>query len=141
MFESCSWIRLEVVREKSPFYATSIKSSEDAYRVVRDFLEKCDRETVLAILLSTKHKINGIHVVSVGSLDASFMTPREVFKAAILTNAAAIIVAHNHPSGDPTPSKEDIKTANRIKQAGEILGIQMLDFLIIGSDRFVSLFH
>jgi DNA repair protein RadC len=139
MTESCSWIRLEVVREKSPFYSVTVKSPEDAYRIVRDFLEKCDRETVLEIMLDAKHHVNGIHLVSIGSLDASVVSPREVYKAAILANAAAIIVAHNHPSGDPTPSQEDIETANKIKQAGDLLGINMLDFLVIGDKSFISL--
>lgn len=137
--KSCDWIRLEVVREKSPFYSTTVRSPEHACQVVQDFLNKCDRETVLAVLLDTKNKINGIHVISIGSLNASVVSPREVFKAAILANAAAVIIAHNHPSGDPEPSQEDIQTANKIKKAGELLGIHMLDFLIIGENNYVSL--
>jgi len=137
--QSCYWVRLQQVREKSPFYSRAVRSPEDAYQIVKEFMEKCDRETVLAVMLDTKHQINGIHVVSVGCLNSSLMHPREVYKAAIIANAAAIIIAHNHPSGVPDPSPEDMDTAKRLKQAGNLLGIDLLDFLIVGDNRFVSL--
>ena len=79
----------------------------------------------------TKHTLIGIHVVSVGTLDASLVHPREVFKAAYLSNASALILAHNHPSGDPTPSGEDRALSDRLRQAGELLGITLLDFVIV----------
>ncbi len=74
----------------------------------------------------------GIEVVSVGSLTASIVTPRELFKSAILESAAAVIISHNHPSGDPAPSQDDIRLTERISKAGEILGIKLLDHVIIG---------
>jgi len=91
------------------------------------------------LLLDTKNRINAAHIVAVGSLDSCPVHPREVFKAAVLANAAAVIVAHNHPSGDPTPSCEDRQLALRLKQAGDILGIPLLDFLVVGDGRYVSL--
>ncbi len=88
--------------------------------------------------LNTKNNITGINVVSIGSLNSSLVHPREVFKAAILGNAAAIILAHNHPSGDPSPSPEDLEITRRLVEAGKILGIEVLDHVIIG-DRWESL--
>ena len=80
----------------------------------------------------------GFHVVSVGSLTASLVHPREVFKVAILANAAAIICCHAHPSGDPTPSAEDTAITQRLREAGELLGIGLLDHVVFGDDRYVS---
>ncbi|OPZ81272.1 MAG: hypothetical protein BWY76_03084 [bacterium ADurb.Bin429] len=92
-----------------------------------------------ALLLNTRNEVTGMQEISVGSLNASLVHPRELFHAAISRKAAAIIVAHNHPSGDPTPSKEDLALTARLKQAGDLLGIPVLDHLVIGDNRFVSM--
>jgi DNA repair protein RadC len=90
--------------------------------------------------LDTKNGILGIHTVSIGALDRTLVSPREVFKAAILLNAGGIIVGHNHPSGDPDPSIEDRQVANRLHDAGQLLDIELLDSIIIGDrGRWVSL--
>ena len=94
---------------------------------------------VFAILcLSTKHRIIAYHEVSRGSLDSTHVHPREVFKAAILANAAAIVLAHNHPSGDPTPSPDDITLTRRLVDAGRLIGVDVLDHIVIGDGRHVS---
>ena len=94
---------------------------------------------VFAILcLSTKHRIIGYHEVSRGTLDTALVHPREVFKAVILANAAAIILAHNHPSGDPTPSVADVTLTERLVKAGRLLGIAVLDHIVIGDGAWVS---
>ena len=94
---------------------------------------------VFAILcLSTKHHVLGYHEVSRGTLDSTLVHPREVFKAALLPNAAAIILAHNHPSGDPTPSPDDTALTTRLRAAGTILGVEVLDHVVIGDGRYVS---
>ncbi|KPV42672.1 JAB domain-containing protein [Alicyclobacillus ferrooxydans] len=116
-----------------------IGSSEDAVFVARRFLEGADREHFIVMMLDTKHYINAIHTVSIGSLDASIVHPREVFKAAILSNASGIICAHNHPSGRPDPSSEDRSITKRLVEAGRILGIDVVDHLIIGDPGHVSL--
>lgn len=90
------------------------------------------------LCLTTKHRVIAYHEVSRGSLDATLVHPREVFKAAILANAAAIILTHNHPSGDPTPSPDDVALTQRLVGAGELLGIDVLDHVIIGDGRWVS---
>jgi DNA repair protein RadC len=91
------------------------------------------------ITLTTKNKIAGIHIISVGTLDNAPVEPREVFKAANLNNAKAIIAFHNHPSGEPAPSLVDIHISKLLKRAGEILRIALLDHIIIGDAAYVSL--
>ena len=88
---------------------------------------------VQTIRLDGKNRINCVDEVSVGSLNQSIVHPRELFKTALLSSAAAIILVHNHPSGDSTPSREDIEITRRIKEAGEILGVKLLDHIVIGS--------
>lgn len=94
---------------------------------------------VFAILcLTTKHRVIAYHEVSRGTLDSALAHPREVFKAALLANAAAIIAAHNHPSGDPTPSPDDVALTRRLAEAGEVIGIPVLDHIIVGDGRYYS---
>ncbi len=88
-------------------------------------------EQVIALHVDTKRKLIGVHVVSIGTLNGSLVHPRDVFKAALLTNAAGLIVAHNHPSGDPTPSPDDRTLVSRLRQVGDILGVELLDALIV----------
>lgn len=88
--------------------------------------------------MDTKNQPTFVNVVSIGTLNSSLVHPREVFKVAILGNSVSIIVAYNHPSGDPTPSKEDITITARLKEAGKIIGIDILDHLIIGEDKHIS---
>ena len=94
---------------------------------------------VFAILcLSTKHRVIAYHEVSRGTLDATLVHPREVFKAALLANAAAIILTHNHPSGDPSPSADDVQLTRRLVDAGALLGVDVLDHIIVGDGRYYS---
>ncbi|RMH32093.1 MAG: DNA repair protein RadC [Nitrospirae bacterium] len=116
-----------------------IRSSRDAASYVEPYLLQSDRELMLMVPLNTRHKPLGVHVVSIGSLSQSIVHPREVFKAAICVNAAAIILAHNHPGGDPEPSDEDKTLTQRLQSAGGILGIRLLDHLIlVDSGRWFS---
>ena len=100
------------------------------------FLKK---EYLRVILLNTKNCVISTEDVSIGSLNASIVHPREVFFEAIRKHAASIIICHNHPSGDPTPSNEDISITKRLKECGKIIGIELLDHLIIGDGTFISL--
>ena len=115
-----------------------IRDSSTAATVLRPFFAALDREQFLVACLDAKHAIIGVNVVSIGSLTLSIVHPREVFKAAILLNTAAIICAHNHPSGDPEPSSEDRVLTVRLRQAGELLGITVLDHIVLGDDRTFS---
>jgi len=133
--------RLTIVRERTGTYdaRTSTKNSAAVVAILRPYFATLDREHFVALLLDGKNKPIGYNVVSVGTLNASLVHPREVFKAAIIGNAAAIILAHNHPSGDPTPSAEDHVVTKQLVDAGVILGIRVLDHVVIGdADRYYS---
>ncbi len=131
---------LKVVRERRPGYgpACRIQTAQDVFNVFRSSCLEADREVFLMLPLDGKNQVLGFHVVSIGSLTAALVHPREVFKLAILASAAAVILVHNHPSGDPEPSAEDKALTARLKQAGELLGIRVLDHVVIAGDRFVS---
>jgi len=101
-------------------------------------LEDSDREKFLVIFLNTKNEPNCIELVSTGSLNASIVHPREVMKSAILSNANSMILVHNHPSGNPEPSNEDISITQRLKKAGELIGITVLDHVIVGNKSHYS---
>lgn len=109
-----------------------IRSSLDAIDLFRGILDGVDREHFLVAMVDTKHTIIGVNIVSTGSLSSSVVHPREVFKPAILTNAAAIICCHNHPSGNPAPSAEDRAITTRLVDGGKLLGIAVLDHMILG---------
>ena len=133
----CPRIRLVstklVVLEPRVVYGVS--SVEEAASLLHRLIGSADREHFVALYLDTRHKVTHAHVVSVGSLGATLVHPREVFKGALLANASAVIVGHNHPSGEVTPSAEDASMTERLRRAGEILGIELLDALIVGPAR------
>jgi DNA repair protein RadC len=123
------------IREPGAYYY----SSESAVKNLRR-MSRLDREEFWILHLNTKNRLIGYEVVSTGSLTASVVHPREVFKAAILNNSNGIICAHNHPSGDTTPSREDISITKRLKEGAEILGIRLLDHIIVAPNgRFTSM--
>ena len=126
-------VSIKLVKESSFLYQTlTISSPKDAYEMIKDQLQDLDREQFIIACLNTKNEPTNISVVSVGTLNKAIVHPREVFKTAILSNAASIMAFHNHPSGETTPSQQDIQLTNRLYEAGELLGIKLLDHLIIG---------
>lgn len=128
-------VRLKLVREAGFLTLPRVESPEDAHEVFRQFLaEEMDREQLALLCLDTKHRPAAIQIVAVGTLDSVLIHPREVFKTALLANSASIICAHWHPSGDPAPSPEDLKITYRLMQAGELMGINLLDHLILGAE-------
>lgn len=133
------FVTIKMVKEGSTLYdVRKVTNPEDGYNIFEPLLKDSDREKLVVCCLNTKNEPVNISIVSVGSLSSSVVTPREVFKTAILSNSASILIAHNHPSGDTTPSKEDINITLRLKESGKILGIPLLDHYIIG-DKNVSL--
>ena len=133
-------VSIKMVKESSFLYQTrTISSPKDAYEMIKEQLEGLDREQFIIACLNTKNEPTNISVVSVGSLNKAIVHPREVFKTAILSNASSIMAFHNHPSGDTTPSDQDIQLTNRLYEAGELLGIKVLDHLIIGDGSFTLL--
>lgn len=117
----------------------AIRTPSDAFDIMYPVCELLAEESFYVLLLDTKNNVNGIHEVSHGSLNASIVHPREVFKSAVLSNAASIICVHNHPSGDPAPSQEDITITKRLVECGKMMDIPVLDHVIIGDERYVSL--
>ena len=133
-------VSIKMVKESSFLYQTrTISSPKDAYEMIKEQLEGLDREQFIIACLNTKNEPTNISVVSVGTLNKAIVHPREVFKTAILSNAAGIMAFHNHPSGGTTPSQQDIQLTHRLVEAGELLGIKLLDHLIIGDGTFTSL--
>jgi DNA repair protein RadC len=134
---------LRLVKESAGNYdiQSPVSSPEAVYKAACDILELHEQPNeVFAILcLNTKNKIAGAHVISQGSLSSSIVHPREVFKAAILNNAASILLLHNHPSGDPAPSREDIEVTKRLIEAGTLLGINVFDHVVIGDGTYISM--
>lgn len=131
----------QVVKEAELVSVDVIRSPDDAADISRNYIGDEDREVFFVMCLNTKNGVVAVHRCHIGSINASVVHPREVFKAAILNNAASIIVAHNHPSGQPSPSQEDIHITRRLVDAGKMLGIEVLDHVIIGggTKSFISL--
>ena len=116
-----------------------VHTASDAAAIARRTLEHQAAEVFIVLCLDTRSAVVGWHEVSRGTLDATLVHPREVFKPAVLANAAAVIVAHNHPSGDVVPSRDDTSLTARLRAAGELLGIALLDHIIVGrAGRFFS---
>lgn len=128
-----SVVSIKMVKESTfPFETRTIRNPHDVVNLARAFIGDADREVCAMIALDTKNNINAIHIVSIGSLNASIVHPREVMKLCLLANCASYVIFHQHPSGCADPSTEDLVVSSRLKEASEIVGIEMLDFLIIG---------
>jgi len=126
-----------VFKELTETSKTKIADPESVYYLCHD-MTTLTQEMVRVISLNNKLMFSGMNTITIGTLDSSLLHPREVFKPAISKSAAAIILVHNHPSGDPNPSKEDEAITKRLKEAGETLGIKLLDHVIIGKGRYYS---
>ena len=116
-----------------------ISKPEDIYDLVKDDMKYFEQEHFRVLMLNTKNILINIKDIFIGASDSSVIETRKVFKEALKYNAKNITICHNHPSGDPDPSKEDVNISLRIKEAGKIIGIDLLDHIIIGDNRFISL--
>lgn len=117
----------------------TVKTPEDVVALVRSRLKGKKKEYFLALLLDTRNQLIRVAEISIGSLDSSIVHPREVFKEAVSASAASVLFAHNHPSGDPEASEDDVNLTKRLAEAGEIMGIDVLDHIIIGEQKYLSL--
>lgn len=128
------------VTKNCPDLSYAIKSPEDVAIVGRDFMRIHEEpeEYMYMICMNTKNRIIGVFEVSHGTVNASLVTPREVFQKALLANAVSIILMHNHPSGDCTASRQDVEITKRLVEAGKIVGVEVLDHIIVG-DQYSSL--
>lgn len=130
-----------LVRETTAASAEVIQTDDDAVRLFREVFDfdHLDREVFAAAALNTKNRVLGVWQVSVGSLNATVVHPREVFRQAVMLSAASLVVGHNHPSGDPEPSGADIQLTRRLVKAGDVLGIEVFDHVVTGDTEHVSL--
>ena len=134
--------RIALVREPGVKLAErpQIRVPAEAAPMLAQYIGESDREVFVIAMLTIRHRVLGLHTVSVGCLTSALVHPREVFKPAILSGSAAILAAHSHPSGDPEPSTDDIALTRRLAAGGQVLGIELLDHLILGEGgRIVSL--
>ena len=111
---------------------TPVRTSEDAAQLIKDMLSQFDREVFCILNVASDGKPISMNIVSIGTIDQALVSPREVFKSSILSNAAGFLAFHCHPSGNPTPSRTDAVTTQRLKEAGELLEIRMVDHLVVG---------
>ena len=128
-------VRVKLIDDTPLFGNELIQTADDAIFLMQRELQNSDRETFCVLHLNAKGKPLSMSVVSVGSLNSTLVHPREVFKASILSNAAAVIFMHNHPSGDLTPSEDDKRTTKQLEKAGKILGIRVVDHIIVGENK------
>ncbi len=134
-------IREVAVRYRGPRRKVShaIRQPAEASRIVRSVIGGDAREHFVALLLDGRHRAIAYQVISIGTATASLVHPREVCQAAVSIGAVALFVAHNHPSGDPSPSREDLQVTERLTKAGELLGIRLLDSVVVTESGYVSI--
>lgn len=131
--------RVALVGDVPTPYGEAITRPEDVWNLFKDDVVSWDRERFLTLALDPRKRLLGVEEVSVGTLTSSVVHPREIFKALILANAESFIGIHNHPSGDPHPSPEDLEVTRRLQEAGELLGIPLVDHVVLGHESFCSL--
>jgi len=128
-------VKIQMVRDGTLEYGKkAIKGPQDLAELGQKFIQNADREIFLLVCLNTRNHINCIHVVSIGTVNAALVAPREIMKIAILSSASGIACIHNHPSGDPDPSSNDIQITDRIAECGKLFGIDLIDHVIIADD-------
>lgn len=125
--------------QKHPDRRYAIRSPQDAASLLMADMTSLKQENFVVLFLNVKNQVLHRQTIFIGSLNASIVHPREIFREAVKRSAASIICAHNHPSGNPNPSPEDVEVTQRLTEAGKIIGIEMLDHVIIGDHQFVSL--
>lgn len=135
----CAAERARFYRPGAPEDRLEIASPEAAAELLMPMLQDLDREHCVTLNLDVKHRLIATTTVSIGSVDHTFMSPREIFRDALLHGASALVIAHNHPSGDAEPSRDDELVTKRIGQAGDLVGVDVLDHVVIGHRRWVSL--
>lgn len=131
--------KLQLVRDRTvPLHTRVCRNPSTAADLFRAYIGDSDREHMVAIFLDTQNRFIGVHTIAVGTVDYCVVNPREVFKAALLCNATSLLLAHNHPSGEPTPSQDDIRLTRDLKKAAELLDIELMDHIVVGEARYAS---
>ncbi|HIS07612.1 MAG TPA: JAB domain-containing protein [Candidatus Choladocola avistercoris] len=132
MMNELNVVNIRLVNEPSLYSEKELKSPEAVLELMASEMASYDREVLCVLNLKANGQVINMNIVSVGTVNASLVNPREIFKSSILSNACGIILVHNHPSGRMSPSKEDVNVTKRLRMAGAILGIELLDHVIIG---------
>ena len=127
------------ITAETPYGRQRVFEADDVYRMFAPELSGEKQEVVIELLLNAKYEVIGKEIISKGGIVSAFVEPRDVFRPAVKRGATGIIVIHNHPSGDPTPSNDDLKATEQVEKAGELIGITLIDHIIIGSGRYTSL--
>ncbi len=127
------------VLTSNPVQQPSIRTPQDIFDLLKASFQDLDREHFKVVHLNTKNQVLKIETTAIGILSSSPVHPREVFKEAVKMSSAGLVLAHNHPSGDPTPSKDDLLLTSRLREVGEIMGIAVIDHVIFGDNRYISL--
>ena len=135
----CAGERARIYRPGAPESRLQITCPEAAAEFLVPLLQDLDREHAITLNLDVKHRLIATTTVSIGSIDHTFISPREVFRDALRHGAAAVVIAHNHPSGDAEPSRDDERITSRLGHAGDLLDIDVLDHIVVGHERWVSL--
>jgi len=130
--------KVRLAENEEGYFSKCLRSPEDTYNLFKAFFDKSPVELFLVLHLKTNTRLSAFEIVSKGILNQTLVHPREVFKSAILRNAASIIIAHNHPSGNSEPSKEDIAITKQVADAGKIIGIPLVDHIIFTSEKYYS---
>ena len=135
----CAGEQTRIYRPGAPEDRLEVTSPEAAAEILMPLMQDLDREHCVTLNLDTRHRLLAATTVSIGSIDHTFMSPREVFRDALTRGASAIVIAHNHPSGDASPSLDDEAVTRRLGQAGDLIGVEVLDHMVIGHQRWTSL--
>ena len=130
---------VRLCEDRSLYSACPISCPDDLVGLLRSEMETYDREHVMLVCLNVKNQPINVSTVAIGGLSGAGLRVADIYKTALLSNASRIMLAHNHPSGDPTPSRDDIEITKRIREAGELLGIQLLDHIVVGNDIYCSM--
>ncbi len=131
------FVRTQLVREKEMPHV-NISCSADAAQYVREHIGDYDREVILVIAMDSRHNVNATSIVHIGTANESVADTADILRIALYSSSRNLIIAHNHPSGDPSPSAEDKALTKRMKEAASLMNIKLLDHLIIGSERYYS---
>lgn len=129
-------VRLSLVRERTD--APYVQQARCVVALARALIGEDPREGLLAFYLDNRHRVLAVHRVSIGTCESAQVHPREVFGPSLQLAAQSVVVVHNHPSGDPTPSGEDRTVTERLRQAGQLLGVELLDHVVLGSERYYT---
>ena len=130
---------VRLCEDRSLYSTCPISCPDDLVGLLRREMETYDREHVMLVCLNTKNQPINVSTVAIGGLSGAGLRVADIYKTALLSNASRIMLAHNHPSGDPTPSRDDIEITKRIREAGELLGIQLLDHIVVGNNTYCSM--